>query len=311
MEIQTVAIVGASGRVGSELVKELLGNVTFKRCTAIARHTSTADQSSLGIATVKADFSSHDSLVAVLRGHDAVLNCVPGGATDFASQKLLIDAAIEARVKLFFASEYSANVMSRQYAQFPTQFVGEKPRIRRYLEEKAQAGSIAWTALNGGPFFDLWLTAGPAGFDIINRKATIYGTGNNLACWTPLPTTVQAVHNMLLPQTLPRIINRAISICGVKGVTQNSILEALEAETGYAFEVQHVDITKIKRDAMDALSKGEWKAATRGLTLAAQFDEEDSAANFWDLVDNAAVGVNPLTVREAVKATLEAMESRG
>ncbi|KAL8707179.1 MAG: hypothetical protein Q9220_007746 [cf. Caloplaca sp. 1 TL-2023] len=309
MEIRTVAI--ATGRVGSAIVKELLRDGAFQQRTAILRHTSTADPDLIGAVAVRADFSSLDSLIAALSGHDALLSCVPGGATDFASQKLLIDAAIEAGVKLFFASEYSANVMSRQYSQFPTQFVGEKPRIRRYLEEKAQAGSIAWTALNGGPFFDLWLTAGPAGFDIANRKALIYGTGNNLACWTSLPATAKAVHNMLLPHTLPKIVNRAIYICGVVDVTQNNILEALQAETGSRFEVQYMDIKKIKQEAMDALSKCEWKAATRGLTLAAQFDEEDSAANFWDMVDNAAVGLNPLTVREAVHATIEAMESRG
>lgn len=106
-------------------------------------------------ATVEANFSSHASLVTALSGQDAVLSCVPGGATDFESQKLLIDAAIAARVKLFFASEYSANVMSSQYARLPIQFVGDKPRIRRYLEDKAKEGAIAWTALNGGPFFDL------------------------------------------------------------------------------------------------------------------------------------------------------------
>jgi hypothetical protein len=33
--------------------------------------------------------------------------------------------------------------------------VGEKLRVREYLEEKAAAGQMAWTALNGGPFFDL------------------------------------------------------------------------------------------------------------------------------------------------------------
>lgn len=299
------------------------------------RHTSDDSPISINIATVKADFSSQESLAAALRGQDALLSCVPGGATDFASQKLLIGAAIAAGVKLFFASEYSANVMSPQYARLPTQFVGEKPRIRRYLEEKAKAGSIAWTALNGGPFFDLCnsffmihqcmllpikldvanqpfppgLTAGPAGFNIANCAATIYGTGNNLACWTPLPTIAQAVHNMLLPETLPRIVNRAMFICGVKDVTQNNILAALEAETGSRFRVEHVDVQKIGQEAMKAMEEGDWKVATRGLTITGQFDEENSAANFWHLVDNAAVGVTPVTVREAVKEAIEGMKA--
>ncbi|KAL8903740.1 MAG: hypothetical protein Q9207_003735 [Kuettlingeria erythrocarpa] len=305
MHIQKIAIVGGKGRVGSAIIQELHDDEHFKQLTAILRDTSTSNGELPVTATVVANFSSHASLVAALSGHDAVLSCVPGGATDFESQKLLIDAAVAAGVKLFFASEYSANVMSWQYALLPTQFVGDKPRIRRYLEGKSQEGLIAWTALNGGPFFDLWLTAGPAGFDIANRKATIYGTGNNLACWTPLPTIAKAVRNMLLPATLPKVLNRAVFICGVNDVTQNNILTALEAETGSKFEVIHADVKKIRREAMEALEKDDWKAATRGMTITHQFDEEDSAANFWDLVDNETVGVTPVTVRKAVRATLE------
>ncbi|KAL8709637.1 MAG: hypothetical protein Q9225_007426 [Loekoesia sp. 1 TL-2023] len=154
------------------------------------------------------------------------------------------------------------------------------------------------------------LMSGPAGFDIANHKATIYGTGNNLACWTPLRTIAKAVHIMLLPPTLPQIVNRAIFICGVKDVTQNNILAALEAETGSEFEVTHVDIQKIRQGATEAMEKGDWKAATRGMTITHQFDEEDSAANFWDLVENDTVWVNPITVREAVKEVLEEWEKK-
>ncbi|KAL8692389.1 MAG: hypothetical protein Q9218_002579 [Villophora microphyllina] len=308
MEIRRVAIVGANGRVGSAIVEELLQDSQFEQLTAIVRHASTYSPPSPAVFTKKADFSLLDSLVAALYHQDALLSCVPGGATDFASQKLLIDAAIAAGVKLFFASEYSANVMSPQYARLPTQFVGNKPQIRRYLEQKAREGNIAWTALNGGPFFDLWLTAGPAGFDIANRTATIYGTGNNLACWTPLPTTARAVHTMLLSETLPRILNKAVFICGVNDVTQNSILAALEAETGSQFRTKHIGIEEIRQQAAEALERSDWKAATRAMTITGQFDEENSAANFWHLVDNTAVGVEPVTVRQAVKAVIEKLE---
>ncbi len=49
-----------------------------------------------------------------------MLCCVPGGATKFGTQKLLIDASIEAGVKLFFASESAADVVSPHYQIFPT-----------------------------------------------------------------------------------------------------------------------------------------------------------------------------------------------
>lgn len=116
---------------------------------------------------------------------------------------------------------------------------------------------------------------------------------------------------MLLPATLPKILNRAIFICGVKDVTQNNILAALEAETDTKFEATHVDVKKIRHEAMEALEKSDWKAATRGLTITHQFDEEDSAANFWNMVENDIVGVSPVSVREAVKAALEGLQKKG
>lgn len=90
-------------------------------------------------------------------------------------------------------------------------------------------------------------------------------------------------------------------------MTQNNILAALEAETGKKFEVKQVDIKKIKAEALEALEKGEPKLATRGLTINSNFNEEDSAANFWHLVDNVVVGVEAVDVRVAVKEYLKSI----
>lgn len=102
------------------------------------------------------------------------------------------------------------------------------------------------------------------------------------------------------------ISNRAVFVSGVRGLTQNAMLEALEAELGQAFAVERVDVGKIKEEALALLEKGEYKLATRGLALSGQFNEEASAANFWDLVENDLVGVEPVSVREAVRITLAA-----
>ena len=147
------------------------------------------------------------------------------------------------------------------------------------------------------------LRKGPAGFDIDGRKATIYGTGNNLACWTPLPVIATAIANML--RKPDPILNHPVFVCGVRGLTQNAMLAALEAETGAKFEVDRVDIQKIRQDALDALERGEPGKAMRGLTLNAQFNEKDSAANFWDMVENPLVGVEAVDVREAVREYLK------
>ena len=100
------------------------------------------------------------------------------------------------------------------------------------------------------------------------------------------------------------ILNRAIFISGVQSLTQNTILNAFEAEIGEKFNVQHVDVKLYKPHALVALEEGDLRSATRALTINSQFNEEDSAANFWPLVENELVGVKPIDVREAVKEFL-------
>ena len=148
----------------------------------------------------------------------------------------------------------------------------------------------------------LGLSKGVAGFDIPARTATIYGSGNNLSCWTPLPVIATAVLNMLC-NPVP-ILNRAIFISGVQNLTQNTILNALEAETGEKFNVQHDDVKLYKPHALVALEEGDLRSATRALTINSQFNEEDSAANFWPLMENELIGVKPVDVREAVREFL-------
>ncbi|KAK4694010.1 hypothetical protein P7C71_g3492, partial [Lecanoromycetidae sp. Uapishka_2] len=302
MLIENVAIVGPGGNVGTEVINALLREDRFQ-ITALTRPESSYTPPIEHIKTIATDFSDSSSLAHALHNQDALLCCVPGGATHFEPQKLLIDAAIEAGVKLFFASEYVADITSPHFQIMPTELVGDKPKVRKYLEEKAAEGKIAWTALNGGPFFDMWLNKGVAGFNIAARKATIYGAGTNLACWTPLPIVARAAVTML--ENPEKILNRPIFISGVRDVTQNNIMAALEAELGVKFEVEHVNVKKIKEEAMKALGRGEPKLALRGLTLNSQFNEEDGFADFWDKVENETVGVEAVDVREAVREYLQ------
>jgi len=68
---------------------------------------------------------------------------------------MLLDAAVAAGVKVFFASEFISDLMAPHFALFPPAVVGEKIAVRRELERRGEKGEIAWMAVNGGPFFDM------------------------------------------------------------------------------------------------------------------------------------------------------------
>lgn len=140
---------------------------------------------------------------------------------------------------------------------------------------------------------------GPAGFDIKNRRARIYGTGDNPLCWTPLPTIARAVASMLRgPEA---VLNRSIYICPFQHLTQNLILSTLESVLETSFSVEHVDVQKINGNARIALERGEAMKAMKGLTVSNQFYEGDSGNDFSHLVENEVVGVSIMSVEDAIR----------
>jgi hypothetical protein len=97
------------------------------------------------------------------------------------------------------------------------------------------------------------------------------------------------------------VLNRSILIAGVKDVSQNNILAALESVTGERFTVEHIDIQPLKEMALKMLSEGKNREAMPGLTINSNFNEADSQANFWDKAENELLGVQAVSVQEAVR----------
>ncbi|KAL5120841.1 hypothetical protein ACEQ8H_001322 [Pleosporales sp. CAS-2024a] len=304
MELNNFAILGPGGNVGSAVTAELRKRHPGCQIVAVTRQTSTyTAPSDSNIIHKKVSYTSLESLVEAFASQDAVVNCLTGGATQYDASKLIIDAAVAAGVKFFFANEFVANMESEQSRRLPESFAGAKYRNREYLQRLAEEGKIAWTALNGGPFFDMWLMKGPAGFDIANRRARIYGTGNNILCWTPLPTMALAVANML--RNPEAVKNRSIFICPFPDLTQNMLLNTLENLLGQKFSVEKVDVAKINKHSRIALERGQVMKAMRGLTVSNQFYEDDCGNDFRHRVENKLVGVDMANVEDAVRDALE------
>ncbi|KAH6644387.1 isoflavone reductase family protein [Boeremia exigua] len=301
MELKNIAILGPGGNVGGAIINELAKDGPKFNITAITRPTSTYTPADCpNIVHKTTDYSSLSSLTEAFTGQDAIVNCITGGATQYEPSKLIIDAAIAAGVKFYFANEFVSYVDSPQYRRMPEAFIGSKVRIRASLSELAAAGKISWTSLNGGPFFDMWLMKGVAGIDIANRRARIYGTGNNPLLWTPLRVIALAAGNML--RNPDAVANRPIYICPLAeaGLTQRSLLATLERMLNTTFTVEQVDVAEINKNSRIALEKGEPGKAMKGLAISNQFYEEDSGNDFSHLIENDVVGVDLMTVEDAV-----------
>ncbi|KAF3036576.1 hypothetical protein E8E12_006290 [Didymella heteroderae] len=305
MELKNIAILGPGGNVGTAILQYLLKDGERFNITAITRSESRyAPPEGINVTHKSAEYTSLTSLISAFRDQDAVVNCITGSATQYEPSKLIIDAAVAAGVKFFFANEFVGYIDSPQFRRLPEASAGAKFRIREYLRKLAAEGKISWTGLNGGPFFDMWLMKGPAGFDVAHCKARIYGTGANPLYWTPLETIGRAAANML--RNPDAVKERPIHICPfVKGeLTQRSLLTTLEKILDTKFEVEEVDLAKINKHARIALERGEGAKAMKGLTVSNQFYEEDCGNDFSHLIENNLVGVEMMTVEEAVRGAI-------
>lgn len=146
-EIKSVAIAGATGRLGPHVLNALV-DAGFQ--VTVLTRSKKPGALDADVKVLEVDFTSMDSLAAALKGIDAVVSTIGGTAID--NQTILIDAAIAAGVKRFIPSEYGTVTTNPKVESYP--LYSSMTKIRKYLQEKAAAGDLTWTVLACGCFLD-------------------------------------------------------------------------------------------------------------------------------------------------------------
>ena len=149
-----VALIGASGQAGSRLLSELSSR--GHAVTAIARHPEKI-AALPGVTAVKGDVYDKAGLVALIKGHDAVISSVNYTASDPA---LLLQAVRESGVKRYFvvggagSLEVAPGVRLVDTPEFPAAYKAEASKGGEFLELlRATAGDLDWTFLSPAAMF--------------------------------------------------------------------------------------------------------------------------------------------------------------
>ncbi len=149
-----VALIGASGQAGSRLLRELSSR--GHAVTAIARHPEKI-AALPGVTAVKGDVYDKAGLVALIKGHDAVISSVHYTASDPA---LLLQAVRESGVKRYFvvggagSLEVAPGVRLVDTPEFPAAYKAEASKGGAFLELlRATAGDLDWTFLSPAAMF--------------------------------------------------------------------------------------------------------------------------------------------------------------
>jgi uncharacterized protein len=148
-----VALVGASGQAGSRLLAELTHR--GHQVTAIARNPEKI-AAGPGVTAKKGDVYDKEGLVALLRGHDAVISSVHFTASD---PSILIEAVRASGVKRYFvvggagSLEVAPNVRLVDTPQFPAIYKAEATKGGEFLELLRKEKGLNWTFLSPSALF--------------------------------------------------------------------------------------------------------------------------------------------------------------
>jgi putative NADH-flavin reductase len=149
-----IAVIGATGFVGPELVKE--GLLRGHEITAIARNTDKVKKEA-GITPVAADVYDVNALASALSNHDAVINSFNAGWTnpnlynDFLQgSRNIQEATKKAKVKRFISIGGAGSLFidGKQLVDspdFPKEYYPGASSARDYLTELRKEKDLDWT----------------------------------------------------------------------------------------------------------------------------------------------------------------------
>ncbi|CAK7219470.1 hypothetical protein SCUCBS95973_003832 [Sporothrix curviconia] len=237
--IEKVAIIGAAGYIGKYFTRELLktGKHTI---TALTRANSNSAIPE-GVNKVVVDYDDHSSLVKALTGQDFFIITLSVRAPQDLSGKLFA-AAAEAGVKWVMPNAYGPNPYNIKMHDD----MGFGPIFRRGMESMHKLG-LNPVLLTCGFWYEFSLAGGLIryGFDIANRKFTVFDKGDAKIFTSTLPQCGRGVAALLslpvLPEdaasaatttTLSTFIEPKVAYIKSFHVSQNDMFASLKRVTG-------------------------------------------------------------------------------
>lgn len=297
---KNILLIGPGGSLGSILLAALRKEPSLT-ITLLQRISSKTPLDPKLRTILVPDNYPHVDLVAAFRGHDAVVNAM--SAIKFPEQKRLIDAAVEAGVKRWFASEFGLD-NSRPDAQAENNLFLNKGMTRAYLQELAAADKLEWTSIACGIWIKWAMACDFLGMHVHQNKMVLYDNGN--AHWTATTeeNTAKAVAE-LLTRKVDYGRNRNVFLSDFV-VSQRELLAEIERQTGTKYEVENIDSAKWIADHQAAYAAGT-HTAVFGLIEAAFALGERFGANFEHSgveISNEALGLKKYTLEDVVRISL-------
>ncbi|CAH0045658.1 unnamed protein product [Clonostachys solani] len=171
--IKNVAVFGASGRVG-KVVVPALRSAGFS-VTAIARPDSDAAYPS-DLVVKRAAYDDFDSLVAILRGHHAIVEAFNPAAAEM--QTTIVKAALAAGVSHLITPDFSSDTFNPHASEI--MIFGPKLKAQKELERLTSSPDcpLSWTAIITNGWYDWAIDVGVFWINKVDRTISRFGSGD-------------------------------------------------------------------------------------------------------------------------------------
>jgi len=164
-------------------------------------------------------------------------------------QNDLIDAAKSCGVDSFVYTSFSGGIDR----DFP--FRNAKREVEHYL----RASGLAFTILRPTFYMEVWLTP-ISGFDYVNHRATVYGTGHNKISWLSFYDVARFA---LLCIDNADARNATFELGGPEAVTPLDVVRIFEQATGEPFEIDFVSEQTLSDEQISG--ENSWSRSVAGL----------------------------------------------
>jgi NmrA-like family len=200
-----IVVAGGTGNLGKKIIHALLERGVEVR--AVVRTTTDLEKvnilEKLGAIVLKVNMLHVEEVSKVCRGASCVVSAL-NGLRDVIldTQKVLLDAAVEAGVPRFIPSDYSLDFTKFSY--------GENRNLdwRREFHEFLDKTSISATTIFNGAFTDL--LTGQMPLILFKRKLVLYwGNADHRMCFTSIADTASYTANAALDPSAPRFLRIA------------------------------------------------------------------------------------------------------
>ncbi|KAL6715008.1 hypothetical protein ACLMJK_007269 [Lecanora helva] len=223
---KNIAVVGATGNLGPHIISALLSH--HFAVTVLTRPTSTSTPNfPPAVRVFRGNYDDPVFLASAFKGIDVVILTV--GVEFIPRQGILVEAGAKAGVRRVVPSEFGSDI-TNPIAVNAVPFYKKKADVAEQIKRLAAVyPTLTWTTFICGPFYDWCLKLGFYGFDLQNKRATLYDRGLARFDTTTLSTVGAAVVSVL--STPEKYANEYVFINSLT-TSQAEMLAALKKVSG-------------------------------------------------------------------------------